>query len=104
MGLLLLDLKDLQAMLQYVGNNAAQYQTTYGNISAASIGAVQRSLMTLQQQGGDKFFGEPALNLDDMMRVDSQGRGLYQYPGGGQADADPTDLCHLPALAAFRAL
>jgi DNA helicase HerA-like ATPase len=62
-------------MLQYVGNNAAQFQTTYGNISAASIGAIQRSLMTLQQQGGDKFFGEPALNLDDMMRTDGQGRG-----------------------------
>ena len=74
-GLLLLDLKDLQAMLQYVGNNAAQFQTAYGNISAASIGAVQRSLMALQQQGGEKFFGEPALDLDDMMRTDSKGRG-----------------------------
>jgi uncharacterized protein len=74
-GLLLLDLKDLQAMLQYVGNNASQFQTAYGNISAASIGAVQRSLMALQQQGGDKFFGEPALDLDDMMRTDSKGRG-----------------------------
>ena len=74
-GLLLLDLKDLRAMLQYVGNNAAQFQTTYGNISAASIGAVQRSLMALEQQGGEKFFGEPALNLDDMIRTDSQGRG-----------------------------
>ncbi len=74
-GLLLLDLKDLQAMLQYVGNNAAQFQTTYGNISAASIGAVQRSLLTLDQQGGDKFFGEPALNLDDMIRTDAKGRG-----------------------------
>ena len=75
-GLLLLDLKDMQAMLQFVGNNAAQYQTTYGNISAASIGAVQRALMTLQQQGGDKFFGEPALDLNDMIRVDLQGRGF----------------------------
>jgi DNA helicase HerA-like ATPase len=75
-GLLLLDLKDLQAMLQYVGNNAAQYQTTYGNISAASIGAVQRELMTLDQQGGEKFFGEPALNLEDMIRTDSKGRGM----------------------------
>jgi len=74
-GLLLLDLKDLQSMLTYVGNNAAQYQTTYGNITTATIGAVQRSLMTLQAQGGDKFFGEPALNLDDMLRVDAQGRG-----------------------------
>jgi len=75
-GLLLLDLKDLQAMLQYVGNNAAQFQTQYGNISAASIGAVQRSLVTLQQQGGDKFFGEPALNLDDLIQTDSKGRGM----------------------------
>ena len=74
-GLLLLDLKDLQAMLQYVGNNAAQFQTTYGNISAASIGAVQRSLLTLDQQGGGKFFGEPALNLEDLIHTDSKGRG-----------------------------
>jgi hypothetical protein len=75
-GLLLLDLKDLQAMLQYVGNNAAQYQTQYGNITGASIGAVQRSLVSLQAQGGDKFFGEPALNLDDLMRTDPKGRGM----------------------------
>lgn len=74
-GMLLLDIKDLQAMLQYVGDNAAQFQTSYGNISSASIGAVQRSLMTLDQQGGDKFFGEPALNLEDMMRTDAKGRG-----------------------------
>jgi DNA helicase HerA-like ATPase len=75
-GLLLLDLKDLQVMLQYVGNNAEQFQTAYGNISAASIGAVQRSLLTLEQQGGEKFFGEPALNLEDMMQTDSKGRGM----------------------------
>ncbi len=75
-GLLLLDMKDLQAMLQYVGNNASQFQTSYGNVSPASIGAVQRALLTLDQQGGDKFFGEPALNLDDMMRTDDKGRGV----------------------------
>ena len=75
-GMLLLDLKDLQAMLQYVGNNASQFQTTYGNISSASIGAVQRSLLALEQQGGDKFFGEPALNLEDMIQTDSKGRGM----------------------------
>ncbi len=75
-GLLLLDLKDLQAMLQYVGNNAGQFQTQYGNITGASIGAVQRSLLTLTQQGGDKFFGEPALNLNDMLQVDARGRGM----------------------------
>jgi DNA helicase HerA-like ATPase len=74
--MLLLDLKDLQAMLQSVGNNAAQYQTAYGNISAASIGAVQRGLITLEQQGGDKLFGEPALDLNDMIRTDAKGRGM----------------------------
>src|SRR5512135_2406126 len=73
--LLLLDLKDLQAMLQHVGNNAGLFQTQYGNITAATIGAIQRGLMTLQQQDGDKFFGEPALNLDDILRTDSSGRG-----------------------------
>lgn len=75
-GLLLLDLKDLQAMLQSVGSNAAQFQTQYGNVSAASIGAIQRSLLTLREQGGDKFFGEPALSLDDLIRVDANGRGV----------------------------
>ena len=87
--LLLLDLKDLQAMLQYVGDHAKDFQTQYGNISAASIGAIQRGLLAIQQQGGDKFFGEPALNLDDLMQTDAQGRGvvnilaadkLYQSP------------------------
>ena len=75
-GLLLLNLKDLRAMLQHVGDNADQYKTSYGNISAASIGAVQRSVLNLEQQGGDKFFGEPALNLDDMIQTDSKGRGM----------------------------
>ena len=83
-GMLLLDMKDLQAMLQYVGNNAAQFQTSYGNVSAASIGAVQRSLLTLDQQGGDKFFGEPALNLDDMMRTDTNGRGVINILAADQ--------------------
>ena len=75
-GLLLLDVKDLQAMLQYVGDNSKQFQTQYGNISAASIGSMQRSLLALQQQGADKFFGEPALNLDDLMQTDSNGHGM----------------------------
>jgi uncharacterized protein len=75
-GLLLLDLKDLQAMLQHVGENAKEFQTQYGNISAASVGTIQRGLLTLQQQGGDKFFGEPALNLDDLLQTDSNGRGI----------------------------
>jgi len=75
-GLLLLDVKDLQAMLQYVGENSKQFQTQYGNISAASIGSIQRGLLALQQQGADKFFGEPALNLDDLMQTDSNGHGI----------------------------
>jgi DNA helicase HerA-like ATPase len=75
-GLLLLDMKDLQSMLQYVGENAKQFQTQYGNISAASVGSIQRGILALQQQGGDKFFGEPALNLDDLMQTDSNGQGV----------------------------
>jgi DNA helicase HerA-like ATPase len=75
-GLLLLDLKDLQAMLQYVGEHAKDLQTHYGNISSASIGAIQRGLVTLGQQGGNKFFGEPALNLDDLMQTDANGNGV----------------------------
>jgi uncharacterized protein len=75
-GLLLLDFKDLTAMLQHVGDNAKDFQTQYGNISAASIGAIQRGLVEIQQQGGEKFFGEPALNLDDLMQTDSNGHGV----------------------------
>jgi uncharacterized protein len=68
-GLLLLDLKDLRSMLQYVADNADQFKTQYGNISAASAGAIQRSLLALESQGADKFFGEPALNLDDLIQT-----------------------------------
>ena len=68
-GLLLLDLKDLRSMLSFVGENAKQFTTQYGNVSAASVGAIQRGLLTLESQGGDKFFGEPMLNLDDMMQT-----------------------------------
>ena len=75
-GLLLLDLKDLRSMLKYVGDNAKEFQTEYGSVSAASIGAIQRGLLALEEQGGDQFFGEPALNLDDLMQNDSQGHGM----------------------------
>ncbi|MDR2153755.1 MAG: DUF853 domain-containing protein [Burkholderiaceae bacterium] len=68
-GLLLLDAKDLRAMLQYVGDNARQFTTQYGNVSAASIGAIQRGLLTLESQGADKFFGEPMLDIADMMQT-----------------------------------
>jgi DNA helicase HerA-like ATPase len=74
-GLLLLDLKDLQAMLQHVGQNAKEYSTSYGNVSPASIGAIQRGLLTLSEQGAEKFFGEPALSIDDLLHVDASGRG-----------------------------
>ena len=73
-GLLLLDLKDLRAMLQYVGDNAKDFTTEYGNVSAASVGAIQRGLLQIEQQGGDKFFGEPMLNIQDFMQtVDGHG-------------------------------
>jgi DNA helicase HerA-like ATPase len=75
-GLLLLDMKDLRAMLQYVGDNAKQFTTEYGNISAASIGAIQRGLLQIESQGGDKFFGEPMLNIEDFMQTDTQGQGV----------------------------
>ncbi|MGV3742774.1 MAG: helicase HerA-like C-terminal domain-containing protein [Burkholderiaceae bacterium] len=75
-GLLLLDTKDLRAMLQHVGDNAAQFKTEYGNVSAASIGAIQRGLIAIEEQGGDQFFGEPMLNIADLMQTDAQGRGI----------------------------
>ncbi|MGQ3052102.1 MAG: helicase HerA-like domain-containing protein [Roseateles sp.] len=74
-GLLLLDLKDLRAMLQHVGDNASQFTTQYGNVSAASVGAIQRGLLQIEAQGGDKFFGEPMLNIADFMQVDG-GAGI----------------------------
>jgi uncharacterized protein len=75
-GLLLLDLKDLRAMVQYAGDHADQFRTGYGNISAASVGAIQRNLLALEQQGGDKLFGEPALNLADLIQTSSTGEGV----------------------------
>ena len=75
-GWLLLDLKDLRAMMQHAAEHSAEYQTQYGNISAASVGAVQRSLLELETQGADQLFGEPALNLDDLLQTDAQGRGI----------------------------
>ena len=74
-GLLLLDLKDLRTMVQYVGENAKTFTTEYGNVSAASIGAIQRGLLTLEQQGGDRFFGEPMLDINDLMQT-ADGKGI----------------------------
>ncbi len=74
-GLLLLDLKDLQAALKYVADNADEIGTQYGNVAPATVGAIQRKLLTLQTQGAEHFFGEPALDLSDLMRTDVAGRG-----------------------------
>lgn len=88
-GLLLLDFKDLRAMTQYIGDNAKSFQTQYGNINSASVGAIQRGLLALEQQGAEYFFGEPMLDIKDWMRTDSNGKGiinilsaekLYQMP------------------------
>ena len=75
LGLLLLDMKDLQAMLVFCADNAAELSTKYGNITKASVGSIQRQLLQLQTQGGDRFFAEPALDINDFIRVDGQGRG-----------------------------
>jgi DNA helicase HerA-like ATPase len=87
-GLLLLDLKDLRAMVQHVGDNAAQFKTQYGNISAASIGAIQRGLLGLEEQGGDRFFGEPMLDIADLMQV-QQGKGVVNILAADQLMNSP---------------
>ena len=87
-GLLLLDLKDLRAMLQYAGDNASQFRTQYGNISTASVGAIQRGLLTLESQGGAKLFGEPALSIDDLMQAEG-GRGLVSILAADKLLASP---------------
>jgi DNA helicase HerA-like ATPase len=75
-GMLLLDLKDLRAMLQFAAENASQFTAEYGNISTASVGAIQRGLLQLEHEGGELLFGEPMLNLDDLMQTDARGRGI----------------------------
>ena len=87
-GLLLLDLKDLRAMLQHVGDNAAQFITAYGNISAASIGTIQRGLLGLETQGADRFFGEPMLDIADLMQVEG-GRGIVNILAADQLMSSP---------------
>ena len=75
-GWLVLDLKDLRSMLQFIAENAAEFRTLYGNISAASVGAIQRRLLGLEEQGADQLFGEPMFNLDDLLQTDEHGRGI----------------------------
>jgi DNA helicase HerA-like ATPase len=87
-GLLILDLKDLRAMLQYVGDNAAQFTTAYGNVSAASIGAIQRGLLQIDEQGGEHFFGEPMLNIADFMQT-ADGKGVINILAADKLLASP---------------
>jgi uncharacterized protein len=92
-GLLLLDLKDLRAMLAYVADNASALGTRYGTVSKASVGAIQRQLLVLEQQGAEKFFGEPALELADLMQVTPEGRGIVSLLAADK-------LMHSPRLYA----
>ena len=75
-GMLLLDMKDLRSMLQYVGDNDDDFKTEYGNVSKASVGAIQRALLEIEQQGGDVLFGEPALNIFDLLQIGAGGKGM----------------------------
>lgn len=89
-GLLLIDLKDLRAMIQFVGDNSEEYTTQYGNVSKPSIGAIQRSLLTLEDQGGNNFFAEPAFDIQDLMKVDSYGRGTVNVLASEKLMMSPT--------------
>src|SRR6185436_9819575 len=82
-GLLLLDLKDLQSLMRFVGESAQELTLQYGNVSSASVGAIQRGLLQLDEQGGDLFFGEPAVQLDDFMQV-SSGKGVLNLLAADQ--------------------
>ena len=88
-GLLLLDLKDIRSMVQYVGDNAREFTTQYGNISKASVGAIQRGLIELEAQGGDQFFGEPMLDILDLIQTHSDGRGIINILAADQLIARP---------------
>lgn len=88
-GLALLDLKDLQALLVWVGENAKDLSLRYGNVSTASVGAIQRALLVLENQGGTQFFGEPALELSDLMRIDPDGRGRISILAADELMASP---------------
>lgn len=89
-GLLLLDLKDLRAMVQYVGDNRAEYTVQYGNVSAASIGAIQRALLSFENEGGEFFFGEPSLDIRDFIRTDASGKGYINILSSSKLVASPT--------------
>ncbi len=88
-GLLLLDLKDLQALLPYVAEKADELKVRYGNVSKASVGAVQRALLVLDEQGGEQFFGEPALPIGELMRTTTDGRGIINVLAAGTLMQSP---------------
>lgn len=88
--LLLIDLKDLRAMVQFVGEHRSEFTTLYGNVSSASVGAIQRALLAFEDEGGDSFFGEPALNIKDWMRTDENGRGYINILAGQRLIQSPT--------------
>ena len=88
-GLLLLDLDDLQSMLVHCAERADELTTTYGNISKASVGTIQRALLQLRSQGGDHFFGEPALDIEDFFKVDESGRGVVNILAADKLMASP---------------
>ena len=89
-GMLLLDIKDLKAMLNYVGEHAHEYTLKYGNIASATIGAIQRAVAVLEDQGGDRFFGEPALNIGDWMQCDEDGQGVINLLAADRLYRNPT--------------
>ncbi|MGI9420036.1 MAG: helicase HerA-like C-terminal domain-containing protein [Geminicoccaceae bacterium] len=88
-GMLLLDLNDLRALLHYVGEHSKDFSLEYGNVSSASVGAIQRRLLTLEQQGGEAFFGEPALKIQDLMRADLSGQGIVNILAADQLMQSP---------------
>ena len=88
--LLLIDLKDLRAMVQFVGDHRAEFTTMYGNVSSASIGAIQRALLAFEDEGGELFFGEPSLNIKDWMRTDNDGRGYINVLSSQRLIQSPT--------------
>ena len=89
-GMLLLDIKDLKAMLAYIGEHARDYTLNYGNVSVASVGAIQRAVAVLEDQGGDQFFGEPALNIADWMQLDENGKGFINVLAADKLFNNPT--------------
>ena len=103
-GLLLLDLKDLRAMLQHVADHAQELQTNYGNVSAASVGAIQRGLLALEQQGAERFIGEPMLNVDDLLQTGDGGRGVVNILVADKLMNAPIAVFDAAAVAPVRAL